>query len=211
MKEPGVTDIKTLFALSGNVCAFFDEDGQHPACEQKLTDPSWKRVMANICHIYGENQGSARWDPAHDHDGHEFWNLILLCPNHHTVIDGTEADRFPPEKLIRMKERALTANAPAQGGPAWADEAAIERYVVAALATYRRERSGAAVGPGEDPSSGVDELTQLRQELGYHSAWRNQLDQQLRDEGLSADESTQFDHHQHEMVRLQQRIAELGG
>lgn len=64
-----------------------------------------------VPHI-GEKEGSARWDPAHDDDdGHEFWNLILLCPTHHTVIDDTEPDRFPPEKLIRMKERHEHASA----------------------------------------------------------------------------------------------------
>lgn len=108
MKKPGLSDIKTLFALSGNVCAFHDEDRPGGACEQQLADPTWERVMGEICHIYGEKPGAARYDPAHEHDGHEGWNLILLCPRCHTVIDQTEPGRFPVEKLMRMKDRAVS-------------------------------------------------------------------------------------------------------
>ena len=45
--------VKTLFALSGNRCAFYDPEGLRPTCEEPLCDPAWRSVKARICHIYG--------------------------------------------------------------------------------------------------------------------------------------------------------------
>lgn len=61
MDRPGAATVKTLFALSGNVCAY-------PGCEQPLTDPAWRSVRGRIGHIYGERPGSARFDDAMTHE-----------------------------------------------------------------------------------------------------------------------------------------------
>lgn len=113
------TVIKTLFALSGNVCAY-------PACEQRLTDPSWNQVMAEMAHICGERPGSARHDPALPPEvvnGHG--NLILVCPTHHTLID-IEPQQHPVELLEKMKqgheERSLARSE-------WATQDDLDRYV----------------------------------------------------------------------------------
>ena len=53
---PSLPAVKTLFALSGNVCAY-------RGCEVKLTDPAWTKVNADVAHIRGEKPGAARSDP----------------------------------------------------------------------------------------------------------------------------------------------------
>lgn len=52
---PTLSTVKTLFALSSNICAM-------PGCEERLTDPRWPRVKAQVAHIRGEKAGSARYD-----------------------------------------------------------------------------------------------------------------------------------------------------
>lgn len=51
-------------------------------------------------------------------------NLLLLCPNHHRLIDGLRRDDWPDERLFQIKadhERGL-------GRPSsWADDAVLER------------------------------------------------------------------------------------
>jgi hypothetical protein len=94
MARPSLSVVKTLFALSGNICAFQDE---REACEQHLTNPAWKEVIADIAHIAGERPGSARFDPSMtDIERHSYENLMLLCPTHHRTID-----RLGPDDLNR--------------------------------------------------------------------------------------------------------------
>ncbi len=89
--------LKKLFALSRNSCAF-------PRCEEVLSKPEWSRVLAKICHIAGLNVGSARHDPAMSvEECNDFPNLLLLCPNHHDLIDVLEPERFGIEDLHSMK------------------------------------------------------------------------------------------------------------
>jgi RNA polymerase sigma factor (sigma-70 family) len=114
--------VKTLFALSRNVCSFIDEDRRF-ACEEHLTDPSWKKVKAEIAHIRGLNPGSARFD--HNYvDPNDFENLILLCPNHHNVIDDLEPDRFTVHVLLAMKHKAIERG---DGAP-WAPDEVLGRF-----------------------------------------------------------------------------------
>src|SRR5689334_10364450 len=101
--EPNLPTIKTLFALSRNVCSY-------TACEAKLTDPSRRSVRARIAHIAGENPGSARYDPLMtDDQRRSFENLMLLCPNHHNLIDDLDPDGHTVERLREMKARAEQA------------------------------------------------------------------------------------------------------
>jgi hypothetical protein len=91
-----MTTMKTLFVMSGNVCAFLDPDpaSREPGCEQQLTDPKWESVKACICHIAGRKPGRARYDESMtDKQRAEFDNLILICPNQHLLIDKPEPGR----------------------------------------------------------------------------------------------------------------------
>jgi hypothetical protein len=78
--QPSTPTIKRLYANSGNRCAF-------PDCMSLLVDESGA-VISTICHIKGNNPGSARYDPDQiDEDRQHYRNLILLCANHGRVID----------------------------------------------------------------------------------------------------------------------------
>lgn len=96
-KKPGLTTIKTLFALSCNRCAY-------PGCDLRLTDPAWGGVKADIAHIRGEKPGAARYAP--DMDENEriaIDNLMLLCPNHHREIDRLDPLNWPADRLVQLK------------------------------------------------------------------------------------------------------------
>jgi hypothetical protein len=93
-KGPSITDIKMLFARSGNRCAF-------PKCTAPMAYN--ETLTGEVCHIKGARRGSAR----HDADQlagerHQYSNLILMCPTHHTVIDDDE-EAYTVERLLRMK------------------------------------------------------------------------------------------------------------
>jgi hypothetical protein len=101
VSDPSATAVKTLFALSRNVC-FFE------SCEEQLTDPEWKQVAAEIAHIKGEKPTSARYDPQQPDDERQgFHNLLLLCPKHHKLIDRLTPDDFSVDRLIEMKNKHL--------------------------------------------------------------------------------------------------------
>jgi hypothetical protein len=110
--------IKTLFALSRNVCA-------HEHCEQKLTDPRWGEVLADIAHIEGLRPGSARYNPTMtDKERRSFDNLILLCPVHHRLVDRLEADDYPVSRLRMMKE----VHEAGSDGVSWIEDARAEHF-----------------------------------------------------------------------------------
>jgi len=99
------TVLKKLFALSRNCCAF-------PRCEEVLSKPEWPKVLAEVCHIAGLNAGSARYDPAMTvAERNSYENLLLLCPNHHDLIDELEPDRFSVDDLLDMKRAHETRRA----------------------------------------------------------------------------------------------------
>jgi hypothetical protein len=92
--EPGITTIKRLFAHSGNRCAF-------PKCTAPMAEGD--TVFGEVCHIKGKKPGSPRHDPAQIlEQRNDFDNLILLCPNHHAVIDA-DTDAYTFERLQKMK------------------------------------------------------------------------------------------------------------
>ena len=100
------TTIKTLFALSGNLCAWSDPETR-VGCELTLADPAWSQVRAEICHIRGRRPGSQRFESAMTpEDRDHFANLILMCPNHHQEIDTLRPEKYSVELLTDMKERA---------------------------------------------------------------------------------------------------------
>jgi hypothetical protein len=93
---PGITDIKLLFARSGNRCAF-------PKCTAPMAFN--ETLTGEVCHIKGLRPGSARHDPNQsDVERHDYTNLILMCPTHHTVIDDDE-DAYSVEYLLKLKSR----------------------------------------------------------------------------------------------------------
>lgn len=91
------TVIKKLFGLSGNLCAF-------PNCSQKLI--LHDAVIGEICHIEAVNKKGKRFNPKQtDKEKAGFDNLLLLCPNHHKVIDKT--DIYSVKELKKIKAEHL--------------------------------------------------------------------------------------------------------
>jgi hypothetical protein len=88
--------IQTLFAYSGNKCAF-------PDCNANMVED--KSIIGEKCHIEGEKEESARYNPnMTDKERNSLDNLILLCPTHHTLIDK-KPQEYTTDNLKKMKHR----------------------------------------------------------------------------------------------------------
>lgn len=104
-RNPSPVDLKKLFALSGNRCAF-------PKCTDTIVNGS--TLIGEICHIRAANPGGPRYDSEQSaEDRHGFQNLILLCRNHHKVIDD-DIESYTVDRLQKMKstheDHATTLN-----------------------------------------------------------------------------------------------------
>ena len=94
--------IKLLWANAAGRCSF-------TGCEVRLTIEQVANVtpytLGEMAHIKGEKPGSNRHDKSQtneERNGYE--NLILLCPNHHTLIDKPENEEiYSADILIEMK------------------------------------------------------------------------------------------------------------
>lgn len=101
-----------LYARSGNQCAF-------PGCSSLLFEDgkNGKANKGKICHIEGLNPESARYNPSStDDERNSIDNLILLCANHHELIDQNP-ERYTVGWLRKIKaehetqiEQSLTRN-----------------------------------------------------------------------------------------------------
>jgi len=91
---PSITDIKLLFARSGNRCAF-------PKCTSPIAQGD--TLIGEVCHIKAQKPGWPRYDATQTPEQrHAYGNLILLCPTHHTVIDDDD-ETYTVERLQKMK------------------------------------------------------------------------------------------------------------
>lgn len=94
--SPSLPSIKALFAKSSNRCAF-------PKCTVNIVQDGV--LLGHVCHIKGAKPGSARYDMLQsDGERHSDGNLIILCPNHHSVVDD-DAETYTAERLSGMKTR----------------------------------------------------------------------------------------------------------
>lgn len=94
--------IKVLYALSGNQCA-------HPDCTEPLIAPRTKKsdalVANHICHIYAASADGPRGrSKLTKKELNSPENLILLCRNHHIIVDG-QHETYPPETLKLWKRQ----------------------------------------------------------------------------------------------------------
>lgn len=81
-----VTEQKILFARSGNLCAF-------PGCKQNLVEPATGEdsavLLGHVAHIVGASrQGPRGSTPLTAEERSSHMNLILLCRDHHGIIDA---------------------------------------------------------------------------------------------------------------------------
>lgn len=76
------TTIRRLDKLSGNQCA-------EPSCEKNLIAEDGESIISKICHIEAASKNGPRWNEnMTDDERRDFSNLILLCDEHHTIIDN---------------------------------------------------------------------------------------------------------------------------
>lgn len=89
-----------VWAYSFTRCAF-------PDCRIELVSKKEKdnpKTIGEIAHICASKKGGPRFDPnLSKKDRDSYKNLILLCPNHHTIIDK-ESSIYTVDKLKKMKE-----------------------------------------------------------------------------------------------------------
>lgn len=94
--------IKLLWSNAAGRCSFAD-------CNEKLTvqqaADSAPYTLGEMAHIKGKNKGSNRYDETQtDKQRDSYENLILLCPNHHTLIDKPENEGiYSVDVLMKMK------------------------------------------------------------------------------------------------------------
>lgn len=89
-------EIKLLWGKSGGRCAF-------EGCGMELSDDDI--VLGEQAHIIAKSSVGPRGDNDLDAKAREkYCNLILLCSNHHTLIDKSSG-KYPVDYLLGMKER----------------------------------------------------------------------------------------------------------
>ncbi len=88
-------DYRTLFARTGNQCAY-------PECTELLIDQD-DDFLGMVCHIEAAGKRGARFnDDLSDDELRSPRNLIVLCPNHHTLIDK-KPELYDVDRLKKMK------------------------------------------------------------------------------------------------------------
>ena len=93
-------DIKLLWGRAAGICSF-------PDCRIKLSQDknasSESYPFGEQAHIVGESERAPRGKSSlTDEERSSYFNLILLCPTHHTIVDNNPED-YPVEKLHLIK------------------------------------------------------------------------------------------------------------
>lgn len=87
--------IRRLDTLSANQCA-------EPNCSKMLVAEDGISIVSKICHIEAASEHGPRYNPDKtDDDRRSFDNLILLCDEHHTIIDNKENETKYPVSLLK--------------------------------------------------------------------------------------------------------------
>lgn len=89
-------DRKMLWALSKNRCAIC-------ACPLVVKSLDKNLIVGEECHIVSKKTNGPRHRAMQNYD--TFNNIILLCPQHHKIIDE-DTENYTEEKLFYIKLRA---------------------------------------------------------------------------------------------------------
>jgi len=87
--------IRRLDTLSGNECA-------EPNCRKKLIAEDGQSIISKICHIEAASKEGPRWnEKMTDDERRDFSNLLLLCDEHHTIIDNKNNEAIYTVSLLK--------------------------------------------------------------------------------------------------------------
>ena len=87
--------VRRLDTLSGNECS-------EPNCNKKLIAEDGISIVSKICHIAAASKEGPRFDKTMtDDDRRSFDNLILLCDEHHVIIDNKVNEKKYPVALLK--------------------------------------------------------------------------------------------------------------
>lgn len=87
--------VRRLDTLSGNECA-------EPSCTKKLIAEDGHSIISKICHIEAASVEGPRYNKnSNDDYRRSFENLILLCDEHHTIIDNKINENLYPVSLLK--------------------------------------------------------------------------------------------------------------
>lgn len=93
------TTVKRLHLLSGNQCAM-------PECTRLLIASDGETVISKICHIEAASVDGPRYNVSMtDDDRRHFNNLILLCDEHHSMVDNKANEALYPVSLLKEWKR----------------------------------------------------------------------------------------------------------
>lgn len=89
------TTIRLLDILSGNECT-------HPDCSKTLIAGDNVSIISKICHIEAASENGPRYNKSsNDDERRSFENLILLCDEHHIMIDNKENESIYPVEVLK--------------------------------------------------------------------------------------------------------------
>jgi hypothetical protein len=93
-------DVKRLLLDSGGICAF-------PECGRRLVSPDSAEesgaIIAELAHIVADSREGPRGNvPLSEEERNRNENLIVLCPEHHKVVDS-QPNTFSIQVLRQMK------------------------------------------------------------------------------------------------------------
>ncbi len=99
------SDIKRLFAFSGNQCS-------KPNCRRPVIAEDGITVVGKVCHIEAASSKGPRYrEKMTDEERRLYDNLILLCDEHHSIIDNKKNEgKFSKELLLVWKNEHIKGN-----------------------------------------------------------------------------------------------------
>jgi hypothetical protein len=120
-------EMKALIALSGGVCAF-------PGCNKRLLEPGNAdddaAFLGEMAHIIADSrQGPRGSSPMSEENRDKHTNLVLLCGDHHTIIDA-QPRTYSVSVLRRIKEDHEGRIRRATSGPATPSPITLTRDVI---------------------------------------------------------------------------------
>lgn len=87
--------VRLLDTRSGNECAY-------PDCSKGLIAEDGISIISKICHIEAASKGGPRYnEKMTDDDRRGFDNLVLLCDEHHVMIDNKENESLYPVSVLK--------------------------------------------------------------------------------------------------------------